>query len=981
MKRGVQAKTIGHIAAAAALCLMLLATAAPAATPAVEEKASKQQVKRITDLWARGGGQTAKLNARILDGYGRKLLEELSQAQAADLLAQLNSEIKQKAVPFSPAPEIQVPATPYSCVSQFYYGADFYKETMPALLDQLAAGNAKAAIPRLEPWLARYPDSPEVLYGLALAHSAAGDRKEALAKLRRALAAGLPFSRFLAGPRELLAGVYRTREFKDLAKQENALLVHGPQLGAVSDQSASFWLRTAAEAKVTITVRPADAAQTAFEAKGKTAEQSDWTTVLKVKGLAANTLYRYSLTVDGAPVPLEPEPTFRTSPKAGTGGVFSVGFGAKSGYAPGQEGVWDAIAERQLRAFLLLGDGLFVRGQGSPATQRYAHYRRQSSPPFRRFAASTPAYAIWDDNDFAAGKAGSPEVFRQNHANPSLAAGSANPGIWTTFAIGDVTFFMLDCSSQQARPKNAAATMLGAAQKKWLLDGLKKSAATFKVIASAAPWAPSSAWWDPSPTWDQFAAEREEIFSAIESNRIEGVVLLSGGDPNATDVRRIPRSKGYDLYDLHSSRLTNVTEVMTPGGATLNYDEARSFGLLEFDTTLATPRLIYRTIDANGKEVRNHDFVLRPHDLDFEGLPDQDGMAVDISFTKRPLVYGDGTLAEQGMVKVRLENTSKEVQEGTLHLRSVPGSILRFPETPEYMLDPGQAIERTMPVELVNARVNDLIRIYAREGRDALRVGRKMQAPRGKSNGDNSLAAVMDLVNFRFKQTPGHPLLDKEDPQATEMGRIWFAMMDEKLILRVVAFDAAPSRPSGRWTWNLWEGACLEVFGVNRGQEGVPGENIAQIFLIPGVKAIPGTSILGKPMAFRLWRDWFKVKFKSGYEGEPLPEVKLRSEFTREGWIMEAMVPLKLPVFKPARAGVPASISSERKLIHLYADQLRIEFQLSTKLLPDDNFTSHGTMLKNRMASRDTENYAYVEWIGVESWEEKEDDKAEGKEE
>jgi hypothetical protein len=293
------------------------------------------------------------------------------------------------------------------------------------------------------------------------------------------------------------------------------------------------------------------------------------------------------------------------------------------------------------------------------------------------------------------------------------------------------------------------------------------------------------------------------------------------------------------------------------------------------------------------------------------------------------------------------------------------------------MLDPGQVIERVMPIELVRAQVHDLIRVYAREGRDALRVGKKMRAPRGKSKGDDSLAAVMQLVDFRFKQTPGATLLDKEDPnpQPAENGRIWFAMVDDRLVLRVVAFDAAPSQCSGRWTWNLWESSCLEVFGVNRGQKGMLGENIAQIFLIPGVKAIPDTSIIGKPMAYRLWRDWFRTKFASGYEGEPLPEVKVRSEFTKDGWILEAMVPLKLPVYNPDQPGVAASISSKRKLIHLYADQLRIEFQLSTRLTPDEPFTHHGVMVDSKHASQDTEKYAYVEWIDVAEWDKQDEDK------
>jgi len=986
MERCVQAKTTLQVAAAA-LCLLLLGAETLVGEekganpePAVE-KISKHRVAHITGLWERGGGEIGQLNARSREKYGVEALAELTKEQGDALLAQLTSEVKKKVVPFSPAPEVNVASSPRSCLSPLYFGPDFYKEIMPGLVDQLVADRKTKRAGSLEYWRSLSPNEPELRYGLALAHSAAGDKKEALDHAQQALAAGLPLGRFLAGPRDLLAKLYKASGFKKIVKQEGVLLVHGPAVGAVTDQSARFWVRTVDEAEVTVTVRPADAAEGEVQAKGNSTELNDWTAVVEVTGLAADTLYRYSVSVDGNPVEIDPTPTFRTFPAAGEGGVFSVGFGSKSGYAPVQEGVWDAMRERRPSAVLLLGDSLFVRGPATtPTTQRYACYRRQSSSPFRRLAASIPVYAIWDDNDLGAGGAGALEVFRQNHANPSFGGGE-NAGMWYAFSIGDVTFFMLDCCSQRSRAAEASPTMLGAAQKQWLFDALKESEATCKILASSVPWAPSSAWWEAGRTWDDFAEEREEVFSFIESNEVEGVVLLSGGGVNATDVRRIPRSNGYDLFDLHSSRLTNVTQVMTPGGAILNYDEECSFGVLEFDTSRAAPRLTYRMIDASGQEVRNHDFVLHPHDLDFEGLPEHDGLAVDLAFTKRPLVYGDGSLAEQGMLKVRLENTSDEVQEGILHLRSVPGSIVRFPETPEYMLDPGQVIERQMPIELVKAEVNDLIRVYAREGRDALRLGRKMRAPRGKSKGDGSLDAVMELVDFRFKQTPGQVLEDKEDPKFAEMGRIWFALVDEKLVLRVVAFDAAPSRPGGRWTWNLWEGACLEIFGVNRGRSGMMGESIAQIFCIPGIRAIRGTSIVGRPMAYRLWFDPLRQKYESGLEGEPLPEVKVRSEFTADGWIMEAMVPLKLPTFNPGRDGISVSATKKKKLIQLYADQIRIEFQLSTKLHPDEPYTHHGTMLRSRLASRYTENYAYIEWIDVAEWEDRDEEKKEDKKE
>ena len=61
-----------------------------------------------------------------------------------------------------------------------------------------------------------------------------------------ALDAGLPFTRLVAGPRDLLAPLYETEDFKNWAtKYSDPKLVHGPMVGAVTDSSASFWVRTA----------------------------------------------------------------------------------------------------------------------------------------------------------------------------------------------------------------------------------------------------------------------------------------------------------------------------------------------------------------------------------------------------------------------------------------------------------------------------------------------------------------------------------------------------------------------------------------------------------------------------------------------------------------------------------------------------------------------------------------------------------------
>ena len=94
-----------------------------------------------------------------------------------------------------------------------------------------------------------------------------------------------------------------------------------------------------------------------------------------------------------------------------------------------------------------------------------------------------------------------------------------------------------------------------------------------------------------------------------------------------------------------------------------------------------------------------------------------------------------------------------------------------------------------------------------------------------------------------------------------------------------------------------------------------------------------------------------------------MPEVKVRSEFTRDGWILEALVPMKLPVVNAKRTDVSRTVARKQKLIQLYPDQLRIEFQLSVKIHPNDPWTSHGTMQKSWMASQDTENTHT--WIAI----------------
>jgi len=162
---------------------------------------------------------------------------------------------------------------------------------------------------------------------------------------------------------------------------------------------------------------------------------------------------------------------------------------------------------------------------------------------------------------------------------------------------------MLDGRYYRSDPRRENPSMLGEAQKKWLFNKLKSSQATFKVLASPVPWAfgakPGSL--DP---WQGYKAEREQIFSSLEANKIDGVILLSA-DRHRSDVWKIERENGYDLYEFESSKLTNIHTHKLMPGALFGYNKKCSFGLLTFDTTKPDPQVIYQIINIDNEVIYN----------------------------------------------------------------------------------------------------------------------------------------------------------------------------------------------------------------------------------------------------------------------------------------------------------------------------------------------------------------------------------------
>ena len=476
-----------------------------------------------------------------------------------------------------------------------------------------------------EQWLASEPNDLESLFNLTVARCQLKDYAGAAESMTSAVEGGMPFARFLAGPREMLKPLRDTDEFRRYAARYKVQLIHGPMLGCLTDTSAKFWVRTVDEVPVQVVVSNSeDLSNPIKSTRASTNSKIDYTAVVEVKGLKPDTVCYYDVILNGKSA-LSPElPSFRTYPPSTDRQHFSVAFGGGAKYTPANERMWDTIHMQSPQALLLLGDNVYIDlPQQFGAFHKYTYYRRQSRAEFRRLVCSVPVFAIWDDHDCAIGdcwmgpypdkpgwKMSMLEGFRMNWNNPGY-GDDEWPGCWFKFSVADVDFFLLDGRFYRTNPYDDKPTMLGPAQKAWLLEQVKKSKATFKVLASPVPWDFYTKG-KSRDTWNGFRDEREEIFVFLEENKIDGVVLISA-DRHRSEARKIERPNGYSFYEFESSRLTNDSAHRLVAGAIFGYNKKPSFGLLSFDTTISDPTVTFQIISIDNEPI--HSLTLKHSEI------------------------------------------------------------------------------------------------------------------------------------------------------------------------------------------------------------------------------------------------------------------------------------------------------------------------------------------------------------------------------
>jgi len=496
---------------------------------------------------------------------------------------------------------------------RFFYDhiKNYYKRRGQRQILDISEGRLAEAEAYCRELIAQDTNDLESRFNLAVALANQNKIPEAMKVVKDVVKRGLPFGRFLAGPRNLLKPLTDSKEFKTYAKGFNVEILHGPMLGRVTDHSASFWVRTADEINVMVRLSTNKNLSNYIESNTeKSNADLDYTAIVKTDNLKPNTEYFYKIFVDGKATSGTDLYSFKTYPVENKPAAFEIAFGGCAGYVYWNERIWDVIHNHHPLAFLWMGDNVYINEPTFPgAIHDYTYYRRQSGLGFRSFVSSTSNYAIWDDHDAAtddiwmgpykdkpAWKMPLLDNFEENWIDPFYGTKDW-PGTYFNFKIADVEVFMLDVRFYRTNPYDENPTMLGPAQKAWLLDQLKKSTATFKILASGVPWA-YDAKEDSKDTWNGFRSEREEIFNFLADYDINGVLLLSG-DRHRTDIRKIERDNGYTMYDFENCKLTNQHTAPYEPGAIFEYNEKNTYSLLTFDTSKPDPVVVYKpmTID------------------------------------------------------------------------------------------------------------------------------------------------------------------------------------------------------------------------------------------------------------------------------------------------------------------------------------------------------------------------------------------------
>jgi alkaline phosphatase D len=402
-------------------------------------------------------------------------------------------------------------------------------------------------------------------------------------------------------------------------------------VGEVTATSAVFWTRSVAAGDVSVEYGPIGGGHSRARIEIRTGD--DLTGKLRVEGLLPATRYGYRLSarserVAGEFVTAPPRDVDAPVSFAWSGDLGGQGFCRRldTGYQ-----IFDTMSGFRPDFFLFVGDTIYadsrcdrpgqVPGGDFIATTlegfRDKHRYNRTDPAVQRLFRGTSVYAIWDDHEVRNDFSGPTE--------PLMPAGrrafleywpiippSEEPGrLYRRVRWGArLELFILDTRqyrSRNAEPDGPAKTMLGAAQRRWLIDGVAASTAVWKVVVSSVPMSASKG--GVRDSWSNatifglpedgvgFATERDALLDAFRASGVKNLVVLTS-DFHYLEVARLTPFPGWVFHELIAGPLSarharpiplddglNPRSLFARGGT-------NNFGLITVDAAGLTTRFI-----------------------------------------------------------------------------------------------------------------------------------------------------------------------------------------------------------------------------------------------------------------------------------------------------------------------------------------------------------------------------------------------------
>jgi alkaline phosphatase D len=376
---------------------------------------------------------------------------------------------------------------------------------------------------------------------------------------------------------------------------------------------------------------------------------ADLTVKLTLTGLTPATRYGVRLSQAGT----RAEAEFVTAPPPETAArvtfLWSGDLGG-GGYCRPLEGgyrVFGPMAERRADFFLFVGDTVYADvpcdkpgvAPGAAfrartlAQYRARHRHQREDPALQALLRGTSVYAIWDDhevrNDFSGSHEPLMPVGRQALLDYwPIAPPADDPArLYRRFRWGRLLeVFILDTRQYRSLDSDRDGpdkTMLGAAQRRWLLDGVTASTAVWKVVVTSVslsiptgrPGARDS-WTGVSPfglpaAGDGFVTERDAILAHFREHGVRNLVFLVADVHHAEAIRHQPTPE-WSFHELVAGPLSATLGRPRPLDLSLNPRSlfARG-GVFNFgEITVEPAHLTLRYVDDAGTVLFTH--TLRP---------------------------------------------------------------------------------------------------------------------------------------------------------------------------------------------------------------------------------------------------------------------------------------------------------------------------------------------------------------------------------